>query len=44
MLETTERHKELQPCGVVENEEWFLPKPGGALANRRWKEAVRIGP
>ena len=48
MPETTERHKGLQPglqpCGVEENEERVRPKPGGALANRPWKEAVRIGP
>ena len=44
MPETTERHKGPKPCGVEENEERVRPKPGGALANRPWKEAVRIGP
>ena len=40
----TEQPGELQPRGVEENEERFCPKPGGALANRPWKEAVRIVP
>ena len=44
MPKTSERHQELQPRGVEENEERFCPKPGGALANRPWKEAVRIVP